>query len=219
LDNGRFDTLARALTVRGSRRAVLRSVAAVVIAGFVGRRLTGGSATPASGNGLRHHSAGSTAGQCLALAATPEAGCPAGGDCPGEPASPAASEPAAASPAAQTSTCQVDADCPAGFVCHVSARDWTGTWSTNWGPMRLVQNGGTVLGDYDWDQGLIVGTLEGDVLRGTWTEAPSRQPPRDAGDFEFTMAEDCQSFTGRWRYGSSEAWRQRWDGERQSPSG
>jgi hypothetical protein len=216
MDTVRFDTLTRALTVRGSRRAAVRSVAAVAIAGVIGRRLQSGSATPASENDFRPRAAGAATGQCVIRPATPEAGCPNSGDCPVEQASPAASEPAVASPAVQSPVCQVDADCPAGFVCQVSACDWTGTWSTNWGPMRLVQRGGTVSGDYDWDQGLIEGTLDGDVLRGTWTEVPSREPPRDAGDYEFTMAEDCQSFTGRWRYGSSEAWRQSWDGARQA---
>jgi hypothetical protein len=93
---------------------------------------------------------------------------------------------------------------------------WTGTWDTEFGPMRLSQSGASVSGDYDWDQGLITGTVSGNVLRGTWNEAPSRQPPTDAGEVELTMRDDCQSFTGRWRYGSSEAWRIGWFGQRVS---
>jgi hypothetical protein len=95
---------------------------------------------------------------------------------------------------------------------------WTGTWSTTFGTMRLTQNDPvegviTVSGDYDHDQGQIQGTLSGPVLSGTWTEAPSRQPPSDAGHIEFTLAEDCQSFTGQWRYGFSGDWQPGWDGQ------
>ena len=91
---------------------------------------------------------------------------------------------------------------------------WTGTWSSNWGEMRFTQTDGTVNGDYDWDQGLITGTVTGNVLSATWTEAPSRQPPSDAGDVEFTMAEGCASFTGKWRYGSDGELGSSWDAER-----
>ena len=93
---------------------------------------------------------------------------------------------------------------------------WTGTWDTEFGPLRLSQRGETVSGDYDWDQGRLSGTVSGNVLRGTWNEAPSRQPPTDAGEVALTMRADCQSFTGQWRYGSSEAWRTGWFGQRVS---
>ena len=93
---------------------------------------------------------------------------------------------------------------------------WTGTWDTEFGPLRLTQSGDTVSGDYDWDQGQISGTVSGNVLRGTWNEAPSRQPPTDAGEVALTMRDDCQSFTGQWRYGSSEPWRTGWFGQRVS---
>jgi hypothetical protein len=90
---------------------------------------------------------------------------------------------------------------------------WTGTWSTNWGEMRLTQSGSSVNGDYDWRQGLVTGTVTGNALNGTWTEGPSRRPPNDAGDFAFTMAEDCASFTGKWRYGSEGELSGSWDGQ------
>jgi hypothetical protein len=93
---------------------------------------------------------------------------------------------------------------------------WTGTWDTEFGPLRLSQSGETVSGDYDWDQGRLSGTVSGNVLRGTWNEVPTRQPPTDAGEVALTMRADCQSFTGQWRYGSSEAWRTGWFGQRVS---
>jgi hypothetical protein len=92
---------------------------------------------------------------------------------------------------------------------------WTGKWeSKEWGTMELTQTGSSVAGDYTWDQGKIDGTVNGDVLRGTWSEAPSYAPPTDAGDFEFTLSSDGNSFTGKWRYGSSGEWEGDWTGER-----
>lgn len=92
---------------------------------------------------------------------------------------------------------------------------WTGVWDTAYGEMRLVQSDGTVTGDYDNDEGQISGTVTGNVLSGSWTEAPSRQPPSDAGSIEFTMADDCQSFTGKWSYGPDGELGGDWPGTRQ----
>lgn len=92
---------------------------------------------------------------------------------------------------------------------------WTGTWSTNWGTMQLVQAGNQVTGTYVYDNGHITGTVSGNVLTGQWSEAPSYSPPSDAGDFEFVMGENCNSFTGQWRYGSSGGWSGHWYGSRE----
>jgi hypothetical protein len=92
---------------------------------------------------------------------------------------------------------------------------WTGKWDTEqWGEMTLQQNGSNVTGDYEWDGGNIKGTVSGNILKGTWSESPTYQPENDAGDFEFTISSDGNSFTGRWRYGSSGDWDGNWDGER-----
>lgn len=102
-------------------------------------------------------------------------------------------------------------------VCISTAQsqncDWTGTWNTNWGEMKLTQSGNTVTGEYTWDKGKITGTVSGQVLKGTWSESPSYSPPNDAGDFEFTKT-TCDSFEGKWRYGSSGEWRTDWSGTR-----
>ena len=96
--------------------------------------------------------------------------------------------------------------------------DWTGSWSTNYGQMELQQSGITVTGTYTWDQGRIQGSVFGNRLVGTWSEAPSYSPTADAGDFEFTLSDDCNSFSGRWRYGSSGEWRTDWSGTREAPA-
>ena len=97
----------------------------------------------------------------------------------------------------------------------IGSCDWTGTWSTNWGDMILEQDGISVAGNYTWDNGRIQGTVSGDKLIGTWSEAPSYSPSHDAGDIEFTLADDCKSFTGYWRYGREGSWSGGWTGTRQ----
>ena len=92
---------------------------------------------------------------------------------------------------------------------------WSGEWDTEqWGKMTLQQNGNKVTGSYEWDGGKIAGTVSGNMLKGTWSESPTYQPENDAGDFEFTLSPDGNSFTGRWRYGSGGDWDGDWDGER-----
>jgi hypothetical protein len=89
---------------------------------------------------------------------------------------------------------------------------WSGQWQTpEFGEISIRINGTTVTGSYPHDRGRITGTISGNVLKGTWSEAPSYAPPNDAGDFEFTMAADGRSFSGRWRYGSSGEWKP-WSG-------
>jgi hypothetical protein len=98
-------------------------------------------------------------------------------------------------------------------VCAQSC-NWTGIWDTDWGEMELFQSEGVVSGNYSYDTGQILGTVSGEKLIGTWSEDPSFAPPDDAGDFEFTMSEDCGSFSGNWRYGSSGEWEGTWSGIR-----
>ncbi|AET63601.1 hypothetical protein Mhar_0210 [Methanothrix harundinacea 6Ac] len=103
---------------------------------------------------------------------------------------------------------------PAAFA---QSCDWTGTWETNWGEMELQQHGNnTVTGTYTHDNGRISGTILGDVLIGTWSEDAQEDPympPYNAGEVEFTISDDCSSFDGRWRYGSSGEWGS-WSGTR-----
>ncbi len=87
-------------------------------------------------------------------------------------------------------------------------KQFTGNWETEWGDMTLTQNGTSLTGTYDYDGGRINGTVDGNTATGTWSEAPSYQPPLDAGDFVFVLSSDGTSFSGDWRYGSCD-----WDGD------
>jgi hypothetical protein len=77
---------------------------------------------------------------------------------------------------------------------------------------QLQQSGDTMTGTYTHDQGRIHGTVSGSRLIGTWSEAPSYSPPNDAGDFEFTLSNDCATFSGNWRNGSTGSWSGSWLG-------
>lgn len=90
------------------------------------------------------------------------------------------------------------------FAGYAAAEcSYSGTWSTNWGPMTLTQVGNSVTGTYEHDSGRINGTVSGGVFRGKWSEAPSYQEPDDAGDEEFNLSSDCNELTGHWGYGST----------------
>jgi hypothetical protein len=93
--------------------------------------------------------------------------------------------------------------------------DVSGQWKTNFGLLNLTCSGPRVSGSYPHDGGKVEGTLEGNILRGKWSEGPTRKPPKDAGSFEFVFPEDGESFRGHWRYGFEEkAWDGTWNGQR-----
>ena len=102
------------------------------------------------------------------------------------------------------------------FVCSLAAQPvsaacvWTGTWDTNWGTMTVDQKGETITGTYEHDNGRITGRVVGNMIIGTWSEAPGYNPPDNAGDFQLTISDDCRSFDGKWKYGSRQG---SWDGE------
>jgi hypothetical protein len=101
---------------------------------------------------------------------------------------------------------------------YAAAQDcgFDGVWGTDWGDMTLSQSANVVTGTYTHDSGKITGTVSGSVLKGKWSESPSYAEPGDAGDIEFTISDDCNSFTGKWRYGSTGDWSGGWSGTRKS---
>ncbi len=80
---------------------------------------------------------------------------------------------------------------------------WEGEWDSNWGHMVLTQSGNVVTGTYTHDSGRINAVVSGGKLVGTWSEAPSYAPDKDAGDIEFIMSADGKTFSGSWGYGSN----------------
>jgi len=92
---------------------------------------------------------------------------------------------------------------------------FAGAWKTDFGTLTVTQDGNKICGQYPHDQGKIEGTIDGSVVRGKWSEGPSYTPPKDAGDFEFTISGDGNSFKGKWSYGfGTGQWRPTWNGTR-----
>ncbi len=88
------------------------------------------------------------------------------------------------------------------------ACSWTGVWDTSYNKMTLTQTGSRVNGAYEHNNGKIEGTVSGNVLEGTWTEGTS------TGRIRFTIATDCNSFSGGFGYGTNEPAPSNWNGTR-----
>lgn len=89
------------------------------------------------------------------------------------------------------------------------ACDWTGTWSSSYGDLRLIQKGQTVSGDYA-NNGTIEGTLGADcALDGRFDNV--RQS--SSGTIAFTL--DGDRFNGIWGY-DGQAQTRKWGGTRRS---
>jgi hypothetical protein len=91
---------------------------------------------------------------------------------------------------------------------------WSGIWETSFGLLDLQETDDLVEGVYTTDWGVVRGKAEGERLTGKWFDAPTRSEPNDGGDLEFMLSEDCQNFSGNWRYGSTEGWSGEWTGTR-----
>jgi hypothetical protein len=89
-------------------------------------------------------------------------------------------------------------------AASAAAATWTGTWSTNYGELKLSQQASSVTGSYFWagGTGSLSGTASGQRLTGRFTD------PSGTGPFEFTMATHGLSFAGSWSYdtGGSGTW-------------
>ncbi|WP_172329637.1 mechanosensitive ion channel family protein [Mangrovicoccus sp. HB161399] len=94
----------------------------------------------------------------------------------------------------------------AAAALPAAAQDWTGEWQSFWrdglAQITLEQQGDRVTGSYRPDDGEIEGTVQGQVLTGTWRE------PGSSGGFTFALSDDGQRFTGRFADGEY------WNGSR-----
>jgi len=91
-------------------------------------------------------------------------------------------------------------------------RGWDGIWETGFGRMLMVQEDRGVHGFY---AGAGESTLRGQAKDGTLA---FRYRERNAsGEGRFTLAEDCETFTGEWRASGRREW-QPWNGHRVRPT-
>ena len=107
-----------------------------------------------------------------------------------------------------------------GSSAHAaSAHSWEGSWKTQHGELRLIQQGNRVYGDYS-RRGYIEGVVsaDGKRLRGTFQYVSDRAK---AGTIEFVMT-DSERFRGRWEWKQDEfadaGLRANWSGTRTSRS-
>lgn len=73
----------------------------------------------------------------------------------------------------------------------IATTNMQGTWNSNFGELRLLQNGSRVFGDYK-NVGTIKGTIKGNLVSGTFTNGSK------SGIFKWIL--DDKSFTGTWAW-------------------
>lgn len=78
--------------------------------------------------------------------------------------------------------------------------DVSGNWSTNWGALKLFQEGNVVTGSYEWDNGKIEGKIDGYNFKGFWSEPPTYECPDLKGELNFEFSITGKSFQGTWSY-------------------
>jgi hypothetical protein len=102
---------------------------------------------------------------------------------------------------------------PADAIAADKADNFTGLWKTSYGRMRLQQNGNTVSGIYNFGgKSTISGTIDGRILKFKY-----EQPDGEKGEGTFTLAEDSQSFAGKWQAQVNNALGGEWTGSRIIP--
>ncbi len=86
---------------------------------------------------------------------------------------------------------------------QIAKATFDGRWQTEWGVVELKVKDRDLKGTYPHDSGRLEGkvSLDGMTVTGTWKEAPSFAPPKDAGEFEFTLSENGKTFDGHYWYG------------------
>jgi hypothetical protein len=93
---------------------------------------------------------------------------------------------------------------PGPSLTGAAGPNWTGTWTTTWTggvpdtKMALVQSGTTVTGTYEYNEGRIIGIVQGDRLIGTWSEGSGGAG--SSGPIEYVFSSDGKSFGGWWGY-------------------
>jgi hypothetical protein len=100
---------------------------------------------------------------------------------------------------------------------------WAGAWSTSFGRLRMEVRNGHIAGNYEFCDGFLEGTAEGNELTGDWLESEDCDKREAgspaAGKFEFTISSSGDSFTGTWEYEDEDKTPadHAWNGERADP--
>ncbi len=97
----------------------------------------------------------------------------------------------------------------------VPAGDVSGTYESSYSTFHVRQEGTALVGCYEYDGGLLSGSVEGRVMKLTWQENGG---PDDNGPAVMVFAPDGKSFTGHWWSGTDRgrAPSGAWDGKKVS---
>lgn len=100
---------------------------------------------------------------------------------------------------------------PGSTIMLDPSHKWQGSWSTNFGELRLHSNTGIVTGDYA-NRGQINGNWNGEtgLLTGTFNNNERR------GVFSFSLNAEGTAFSGDWKWDGETDWRGSWDGNKTS---
>ena len=94
-------------------------------------------------------------------------------------------------------------------LTHTAIPDVSGTYATNYDDFHLKQEGTSVTGCYEWDQGILNGGIEGRIMKFTWIESGQKGPA------VMVFTSDGQKFYGLWWYeGREDVPGGIWDGEK-----
>lgn len=89
----------------------------------------------------------------------------------------------------------------------------SGTYESNYGLFHLQQEGTSVTGCYEHDEGLLTGGIEGRVMKFTWRENGG---PDDQGPALMVFTADGQRMLGLWGTKGSEKLTNQWNGKKVS---
>ncbi len=92
----------------------------------------------------------------------------------------------------------------------LAAGNFTGTWNTAWGPLKMTQTGDKVVGTYGGPYpGKLQGVVKGNRLIYSWMGDHGA-----GGRGYFVLSADGNSFTGMWGRGNSPKNGGEWNGQR-----
>jgi len=107
----------------------------------------------------------------------------------------------------------------------LAQEDYSGRWDTNMGAMRMQQGGDHVSGNYEMKGGRVEGHVDGNTLRGIWTQDHAdhrcfeeRMGTLYWGRFQLHLSREGDEFFGHWSYCDDERGTGgNWTGQRRHP--
>jgi outer membrane protein OmpA-like peptidoglycan-associated protein len=97
-------------------------------------------------------------------------------------------------------------------LTHTPLPDVSGTYATDFGDFHLRQEGTSVTGCYEHDEGVLDGGIEGRIMKFTWREAGD-----DKGPAVMVFSRDGQKMFGLWwNEGNTSGAGSQWNGTRKS---